>query len=85
MKILRIFKNVLNKAIVLVPNNVHFYFIEIIMLERKLQIEICQIRKVIQLHETMIVRWGVMLVGPTGGGKTVVLHVSLKSLKAIYR
>ncbi|XP_021206053.2 dynein axonemal heavy chain 6 isoform X1 [Bombyx mori] len=49
--------------------------IKIIMLERKLQIEICQIRKVIQLHETMIVRWGVMLVGPTGGGKTVVLHV----------
>ncbi|XP_037299908.1 dynein heavy chain 6, axonemal isoform X2 [Manduca sexta] len=49
--------------------------IKIILLERKLQVEICQIRKVIQLHETMIVRWGVMLVGPTGGGKTVVLHV----------
>ncbi|XP_026758308.2 dynein axonemal heavy chain 6 [Galleria mellonella] len=46
-----------------------------ILLENKKQIEICQIRKVIQLHETMIVRWGVMLVGPTGGGKTVVLHV----------
>ncbi|XP_028179118.1 dynein heavy chain 6, axonemal [Ostrinia furnacalis] len=46
-----------------------------ILLERKLQVEMCQIRKVIQLHETMIVRWGVMLVGPTGGGKTVVLHV----------
>ncbi|XP_045541953.1 dynein axonemal heavy chain 6 [Papilio machaon] len=45
------------------------------LLERNLQIEACQIRKVIQLHETMIVRWGVMLVGPTGGGKTVVLHV----------
>lgn len=45
------------------------------ILERKLQVEECQIRKVIQLHETMIVRWGVMLVGPTGGGKTVVLNV----------
>ncbi|CAG9558411.1 unnamed protein product [Danaus chrysippus] len=45
------------------------------LLERKLQVMTCQIRKVIQLHETMIVRWGVMLVGPTGGGKTVVLHV----------
>ncbi|XP_045784195.1 dynein axonemal heavy chain 6 [Maniola jurtina] len=49
--------------------------IQEILLERKLQIMDCQIRKVIQLHETMIVRWGVMLVGPTGGGKTVVLHV----------
>ncbi|CAH2103550.1 unnamed protein product [Euphydryas editha] len=49
--------------------------IKTILLERKLQIMECQIRKVIQLHETMIVRWGVMLVGPTGGGKTVVLHV----------
>lgn len=46
-----------------------------VILERKLQIEECQICKVIQLHETMIVRWGVMLVGPTGGGKTVVLNV----------
>ncbi|XP_052746778.1 dynein axonemal heavy chain 6 [Bicyclus anynana] len=46
-----------------------------ILLERKLQIMDCQILKVIQLHETMIVRWGVMLVGPTGGSKTVVLHV----------
>ncbi|XP_026730807.1 dynein heavy chain 6, axonemal [Trichoplusia ni] len=49
--------------------------IRVVILEKKLQIEECQIRKVIQLHETMIVRWGVMLVGPTGGGKTVILHV----------
>lgn len=48
------------------------------LLEKKLQVEKCQIVKVIQLHETMIVRWGVMLVGPTGGGKTVVLHVRIK-------
>ncbi|XP_030566728.1 dynein heavy chain 6, axonemal [Drosophila novamexicana] len=32
------------------------------------------IRKCIQLYETMCVRWGVMTVGPTGGGKSVVLH-----------
>lgn len=52
------------------------HFPGFILLEKKLQVETCQVRKVIQLHETMIVRWGVMLVGPTGGGKTVVLHVS---------
>ncbi|ALC49870.1 Dhc16F [Drosophila busckii] len=32
------------------------------------------IRKCLQLYETMCVRWGVMTVGPTGGGKSVVLH-----------
>ena len=32
------------------------------------------ITKNIQLYETMCVRWGVMLVGPTGGGKSAVLH-----------
>ncbi|CAH0703555.1 unnamed protein product [Spodoptera exigua] len=46
-----------------------------VLTEHKYQVEECQIRKVIQLHETMIVRWGVMLVGPTGGGKSVVLSV----------
>lgn len=61
-------------------NKLKLHLTEIILLERKLQIMECQIRKVIQLHETMIVRWGVMLVGPTGGGKTVVLHVSLYCL-----
>lgn len=32
------------------------------------------LRKCLQLYETMCVRWGVMTVGPTGGGKSVVLH-----------
>lgn len=48
-----------------------------------LQPEDCMVRKVIQLYETMIVRHGVMLVGPTGGGKTTVLNVSLTSKLAI--
>lgn len=47
------------------------------MVEANLQPEFCMINKVIQLYETMIVRWGVMLVGPTGGGKSVILSVSL--------
>lgn len=49
--------------------------IKFIQQELGLQQEDCQVNKVIQLHETMIVRWGVMLVGPTGGGKTSVLNV----------
>lgn len=45
------------------------------MVNNNLQSEACMIKKVIQLYETMIVRWGVMLVGPTGGGKSTVLKV----------
>lgn len=47
------------------------------MLQQGLQVEECMIKKVIQLHETMIVRWGVMLVGPTGGGKSAILNVRI--------
>lgn len=46
------------------------------MVTNGLQPEECMINKVIQLYETMIVRWGVMLVGPTGGGKSAILTVS---------
>nr|CAK6928266.1 unnamed protein product [Fasciola hepatica] len=40
-----------------------------------------QIHKVIQLHETLQFRHSVMLVGPTCGGKTVVLEVYCRALK----
>ncbi|XP_066254312.1 dynein axonemal heavy chain 6 [Euwallacea similis] len=45
-----------------------------VMEKKNLQPEECMIHKVIQLHETMIVRWGVMLMGPAGGGKTTILN-----------
>lgn len=33
-----------------------------------------QVDKVIQLYETMLTRHTTMVVGPTGGGKSVILH-----------
>nr|XP_006813236.1 PREDICTED: dynein heavy chain 6, axonemal [Saccoglossus kowalevskii] len=47
-------------------------YIESAMRDKGLQIVGAMASKVIQLYETMIVRHGVMLVGPTGGGKTTV-------------
>ncbi|XP_023013028.2 dynein heavy chain at 16F isoform X2 [Leptinotarsa decemlineata] len=54
------------------------------MVAQNLQPELCMINKIIQLYETMIVRWGVMLVGPTGGGKTSILNTLNKTLTQMH-
>ncbi|EGD81584.1 dynein heavy chain 6 [Salpingoeca rosetta] len=52
--------------------------------ERELEVENPQVTKVIQLYETMVVRHGVMLVGPTGGGKSTVLAVLADTLTRLH-
>ena len=42
------------------------------------------VSKVIQLYETMIVRHGVMLVGPTGGGKTTTYEILKDTLTNLH-
>lgn len=45
-----------------------------------LQVVPSQIAKIIQFYETLVVRHGVMLVGPTGGGKTTVYRILAQTL-----
>ncbi|XP_030047949.1 dynein axonemal heavy chain 6 [Microcaecilia unicolor] len=56
-----------------------------VMLSCNLQSVDCMIHKVIQFYETMIVRHGVMLVGPTGGGKTTVYQILADTLGALHK
>ncbi|XP_061490002.1 dynein axonemal heavy chain 6 isoform X2 [Rhineura floridana] len=55
-----------------------------VTLSKGLQSEATMVHKVIQLYETMLVRHGVMLVGPTGGGKTTVYQILADSLGALH-
>ncbi|KAG9342632.1 hypothetical protein JZ751_016069 [Albula glossodonta] len=59
--------------------------IEEALVNRRLQPLPSTTHKVIQLYETMIVRHGVMLVGPTGGGKTTVYTILADALEELHR
>nr|XP_050848639.1 dynein axonemal heavy chain 6 [Vespula vulgaris] len=72
---------------VIIPEEDYGIFEEIaitILIEDGLQSEKCTIKKAIQLHETMIVRHGVMLVGPTGAGKSTVLNMLCKTYTRLH-
>ncbi|XP_076649863.1 dynein heavy chain at 16F [Halictus rubicundus] len=53
--------------------------------EGNLQPEQCTLKKAIQLHECLQVRHGVMLVGPTGSGKTTVLRTLASTYNKLYK
>ncbi|CAK7297493.1 Dynein axonemal heavy chain 6 [Vulpes lagopus] len=56
-----------------------------VMSKKNLQPETCMVKKVIQFYETMLVRHGVMLVGPTGGGKTTVYQILAETLGNLHK
>ena len=85
MNIFCIFKAILNDLFpgIEIPDHDYGQFqkeIENVAVKQGLEIVPSQTKKVIQLYETMIVRHGVMLVGPTGGAKTTVYRVSCTSV-----
>ncbi|BFZ25685.1 hypothetical protein BsWGS_28724 [Bradybaena similaris] len=55
-----------------------------VTIAKGLQVVENQIIKVIQFFETMIVRHGVMLVGPTGGGKTTIYQILAQTLENLH-
>ena len=43
-----------------------------------------QIQKCLELYKTLLVRHGVMLLGPTGGGKTSIIRILTEALNKCY-
>ncbi|XP_058967936.2 dynein axonemal heavy chain 6 [Pocillopora verrucosa] len=58
--------------------------IEECLLKKGCQVVPSMVKKTIQLYETMIVRHGVMTVGPTGGGKTTSYEVLKDTLTTLH-
>ena len=61
--------------------------------ERAIQTKVCEMglvmhrpwtRKIVQLYETLLVRHGIMLSGPTGGGKTMIIEVLRGALQRVH-
>lgn len=66
-----------------IPEHDYGQFLQVIQectAKRDLQVIPTQSAKVIQFYETMVVRHGVMLVGPTGGGKTTCYDILADTL-----